>query len=317
MGITPASLASYVAQSLLQQIEANPNGANQLAQSLFQDIGATGQQDAPAQDCAADTSAPDIADPAAAMAYLRKLLADPSIAAQLMPAPTQNAAQQWLAQNPGASAQDIINWGYANGGNTYAGAGQFLKQFGIDINQLVANRQASASGIVNGGGSGVSGGGTVNGPAPVNQAAPGAPSNGSGAAGIAESFLGRNASELKGSGELPMNPDVPNDVCCANFVSGVLQKAGLLSPGEHTDGVSALKTTLENKGWKSVNLADAKPGDVVIVGGDEHHTEIVAKNENGKITLVGSNNRNADGSQCVSYDDYTANHESCLILTPP
>ena len=66
---------------------------------------------------------------------------------------TQNtaaAAQQWLAQNPDASAQDIINWGYANGGNTYAGADEFLQQFGIDIDKLVANRQASASDIIGG-----------------------------------------------------------------------------------------------------------------------------------------------------------------------
>ena len=78
------------------------------------------------------------------------------------PAPTQNAAQQWLAQNPGATAQDIINWGYDNGGDTYTGAGQFLQQFGIDINQLVANRQAPASSIIGGGSAGdTSGGGTA------------------------------------------------------------------------------------------------------------------------------------------------------------
>ena len=64
---------------------------------------------------------------------------------------TQNAAQQWLAQNPGATAQDIIDWAYASGGDTYAGAGQLLQQLGIDINQLIANRQAPASSIIGGG----------------------------------------------------------------------------------------------------------------------------------------------------------------------
>jgi len=511
-------------------------------QGVEANFDAAGQQNAPARNSAADTGT------AAPSANLKDRLPDPSIAAQLKLATSgQNAAQQWLAQHPGASAQDIINWGYANGGNTYAGAVKFLKQFGVDMRQLVANRQAPASGIIGGGasasssgavnsasgstapanmslssaglkmiekyeglrltayqdsggvwtigyghtgsdvkpgqtitqaqaeqllqrdvataekavrsqvkvpltqgqfdalvsftyncgagtlqksdllaklnagdyagaqaafgkyvhaggqvlpglvtrrqeeanmfgsqgpqganpttsapstpgtggstpasnytvksgdtlwdiakahgvslqsliaanpqisnpnliypgqkinipGGSSSGSGSVGGAAPANSATP---SNGSGAAQIAESFLGRNASDLKGSGELPMNPNVPNNVCCANFVSAVLQKAGLLSASEHTDRVVTLKTTLLNKGWTPVSLANAKPGDVVIIGGDAHHTEIVAKNENGKITLVGSNNRNADGSQRVSYDTYSANNESCLILTPP
>jgi len=580
MEVSAASITGYATP---QDFEAN--------------FDAAGPQNAPAQNSIADTGT------AAPSANLRDLLPDPGIAAQLkLATPAQNAAQQWLAKNPGAKAQDIINWGYANGGNTYAGAAQFLKQFGVDINQLVANRQApassviggatsaSASGAVNsasgsttpanmslssaglqmiekyeglrltayqdpggvwtigyghtgsdvkpgqtitraqaeqllqgdvataenavrsqvkvpltqgqfdalvsftyncgagtlrnsdllaklnagdyagaqaafgkyvhaggqvlpglvtrrqeeanmfggqgpqganptpptpgtggpapgssytvksgdtlsaiaaahgvslqsliaanpqitnpnliypgqsinipGGGTtgGVGGGttkasssytvksgdtlsaiaaahgvslqsliaanpqirnpnliypgqnihipgaGSVSGSAPANSATP---SNGSGAAQIAESFLGRNASDLKKSGELPMNANVPNNVCCANFVSAVLQKAGLLSADEHTDSVRQLNTTLRNKGWKPVSLANAKPGDVVIIGGDQHHTEIVASNDNGKITLIGSNNRNADGSQRVSYDTYSANNESCVILTPP
>ena len=129
--------------------------------------------------------------------------------------------------------------------------------------------------------------------------------NASGAATvqIAERFLNRNASELKKSGDLPMNPNVPSNVCCANFVSAVLERNGLLRKGEHTDSVSQLNTTLRNKGWKPVDLANAKPGDVVIMKrGGVSHTEIVAKNENGKVTLIGSNNRNADGSQRITYD---------------
>ena len=136
---------------------------------------------------------------------------------------------------------------------------------------------------------------------------------------IAESFLNRNASELKRSGDLPMNPNVPNNVCCANFVSAVLQKNGLLGKGEHTDSVAQLNTTLRRKGWTPVSLANARPGDVVIMQRNgTSHTEIVAKNENGKITLIGSNNRNADGSQRITYDSSTWWHSkvSAILRAP-
>lgn len=145
--------------------------------------------------------------------------------------------------------------------------------------------------------------------------------NGKGAntAAIAKSFEGRNASELKRSGALPMNPNVANHVCCANFVSAVLQKNGLLSASEHTDRVRQLDVTLRRKGWKPVSLANAKPGDVVIMERNNiSHTEIVVSNENGKVTLIGSNNRNADRSQRITYDtsNWWHNHLSA-ILTPP
>ncbi len=160
--------------------------------------------------------------------------------------------------------------------------------------------------------------------APVQGPGPSTPTPAGNATGartaqIAESFLGRNASELKRSGDLPMNPNVPNNVCCANFVSAVLQKNGLLSKSEHTDAVRVLNTTLRKKGWNEVSMANAKPGDVVIMQrGGVSHTEIVAKNENGKITLVGSNNRNADGSQRITYDAGTWWHSKVsAILTPP
>ena len=158
----------------------------------------------------------------------------------------------------------------------------------------------------------------VQGPGPSTPT-PAGNATGARTAQIAESFLGRNASELKRSGDLPMNPNVPNNVCCANFVSAVLQKNGLLSKSEHTDAVRVLNTTLRKKGWNEVSMANAKPGDVVIMQrGGVSHTEIVAKNENGKITLVGSNNRNADGSQRITYDAGTWWHSKVsAILTPP
>jgi LysM repeat protein len=140
------------------------------------------------------------------------------------------------------------------------------------------------------------------------------PSGSSGASGskvvdIAKQFLGRNASELKRSGALPMNPNVPSDVCCANFVSAVLQKAGVLNA--HTDLVSgssrdgrgapgSIGRILKDHGWKVVDAAHAKPGDVCILN-NGGHVELVASNKNGNIQLIGSNNTNADGTQKVGY----------------
>jgi len=130
-------------------------------------------------------------------------------------------------------------------------------------------------------------------------------------AAIANSFLDRNASDLKRSGELPMNANVPNDVCCANFVTACLQKAGLID--WHSDGVVDMANRLKAQGWKVVDAAHAKPGDVAIVNGSAH-TELVYSNNGGDVTLIGSNNRNADGSQRVTYGNPYGN---TYYLSPP
>jgi len=116
-----------------------------------------------------------------------------------------------------------------------------------------------------------------------------------------------------------MNPNVPSDVCCANFVSAVLQKAGLIN--FHTDLVSgsnsgdphAIGTMLKARGWHVVDAAHAKPGDVCILNGGDH-VELVASNNNGKVTLIGSNNINADGTQQISYGHP---YGGAWYLTPP
>jgi len=186
--------------------------------------------------------------------------------------------------------------------------------YGVSLQSLIAaNPQISNPNLIYPGQNiNIPGGGSVSGTT-GNQAAP---SNGSGVAELAESFEGRAAADLEGSGELPMQDGVDVTNCCANFVSAVLEKAGLLSPGEHTNWTPTLEDTLQNKGWTPVSLADAKPGDVVIF--DSGHTEIVAKNENGQITLIGSNN-GGDGNnpQHVTYDSYSANNLPCTIYTPP
>ena len=128
---------------------------------------------------------------------------------------------------------------------------------------------------------------------------------------LAQSFLGRNASDLKNSGELPMESWVPNDVNCANFVTAVLQKAGLIN--WHDNTVSGAAAQLKADGWKVVPASQAKPGDVCILnyGG---HIELVASNNGGDIKLIGSNNINPDGSQQVSYGNPYGN---AWYLSPP
>ncbi|PZR05019.1 MAG: hypothetical protein DI536_33215 [Archangium gephyra] len=166
----------------------------------------------------------------------------------------------------------------------------------------------------------LSGGGSS---APVNNGPVGgtggsASVKGQRAADIAHSLLGRNASELKRAGVIPMDPNVPNNVCCANFVSAVLRKAGLIDfhtnlvTGSNSGVRNALGTMLKARGWKVVPASQARPGDVAIVN-NGRHVELVHSNKNGKVTLIGSNNVNSDGSQRISYGSPYGN---AWFLTP-
>lgn len=136
-------------------------------------------------------------------------------------------------------------------------------------------------------------------------------------AGIAQGVRDQSAAHIMATQSLPMDQGVPTDVCCANFVSACLQKAGLLPASAHTNSVATLKSTLQNRGWRTVSRSEAKPGDVCIIGGS-HHVEIVAKNENGVITLIGSNNtEGGSGPQFVSYDGRSGNGGNVQFLSPP
>ncbi len=205
------------------------------------------------------------------------------------------------------------------------------KNNGVPLNKLIAaNPQIANPNLIHPGdkinvpvgGSGNSSTGandTSGGSSPVGATTGSTSPNGNNAADIARQFLGENASSLKRSGKLPMNPNVPSDICCANFVSACLQKAGMLPNSLHTDSVSTLNNTLRQRGWHEVNPANAKPGDVVII--QSHgvsHTVMVESNHNGKLTLIGSNNRNADGSQRITDGsaDWALSHGG-VILTPP
>lgn len=148
------------------------------------------------------------------------------------------------------------------------------------------------------GGGGGGGGDYGGGPAGVSPGS-GRPApaevSGDNPAAIAESLMGVSAAELIRSGVIPMD-NVPTDVCCANFVTAVLQKAGWID--WHTNSVSSgdLENKLKADGWREVTVAEAKPGDVVISNGGGH----VVMVGDGDPAYIGSNNVNPDGSQSVS-----------------
>ena len=123
----------------------------------------------------------------------------------------------------------------------------------------------------------------------------------------ARSVLGRNIQDLKYHGPLAKYLDQwPSDhVCCANFVSAALEKAGEIKHHEHNDSVRGLAANLRHDPrWGEVSLKQAKPVDVVcfrVPGeGDYAHVEMFAGWKNGKPTFIGSNNVNRDGSQRIS-----------------
>ncbi|MBX7099093.1 MAG: peptidoglycan-binding protein [Myxococcaceae bacterium] len=125
---------------------------------------------------------------------------------------------------------------------------------------------------------------------------------GSDAVKVAHGVLGHNIAQLERSGPLARYLDNTNShVSCANFVSACLQKAGLISAGQHSDLVTGLAQNLgHDPQWKKVSSHGLKPGDVVCfeVPGEGHmaHVELYA----GHGQFIGSNNVNPDGSQRIS-----------------
>ena len=184
------------------------------------------------------------------------------------------------------------------------------RQNGLDNPHLIyPNQQINV-------GSGISGG-QADGPGGVS-GPDGTPGGGTSSVyDVARQYLGRNASDLKRdtTDDLPMNPNVPHNVCCANFVSGVLIEAGVMDSSLRTDSVAQLSSNLRNAGWTAVDPSQAKPGDVVIIqGGGVSHTEIYA----GNGRMIGSNNVNADGSQRISENNLSwALDNGAVILRAP
>lgn len=196
---------------------------------------------------------------------------------------------------PGGGAQSYT----VRPGDTLSEIGQ---RFGVSWQSLARENGISNPNLIlpgrtltipaGGSSNGSTGPGAVGGTAPVG--------SGSGdIAATARQYLGQNASSLKTntSDNLPMDPNVASNVCCANFVSAVLTESGHLPQSKHTNSVDQLDSTLRARGWQQVPASQARPGDVVIIqGGGVSHTVIV----NGPGQTIGSNNRNADGSQRVT-----------------
>ena len=199
------------------------------------------------------------------------------------------------------------------------------RQNGVTLQALIAaNPQIANPNLITPGQAvhlpgGRPGGSVAPGAAPASVGPGAAAGDASDAAAIARQYLHRNASELKRSGDLPMDSSVPSNICCANFVSAVLQRAGLLPERLHTNSVNQLDSTLRARGWRPVDAAHARPGDVVIIqGGGASHTVMVESNANGQLKLIGSNNVNADGTQQVTVGsaNWALSH-GAVILTPP
>jgi hypothetical protein len=247
--------------------------------------------------------------------------------------------------NPGTASKAAQQlFGATNSqGTTGSGNGQFdsaLLQVLIalleELNQSISSNDGSAptSGFVpTGSYGGAGGGGYGGGSRPVGSSVRGtstgstsgspvqhgdtnvAPAGSGNPAGIAQGLLDHSAASIMANQNVPMDRGIPTDVCCANFVSACLTKAGELPESQHTNSVATLDSELKQDGWHAESRSQAKPGDVVIIGGDEH-TEIVASNDNGRITLIGSNNtEGGSGPQVVSYDSASGNRGNVEFLT--
>ncbi len=164
----------------------------------------------------------------------------------------------------------------------------------------------SIAGGRRGGGSSMMGGSSsVSDSAPSTDGVSGG--RGTDAYNVARSVLNRNISDLKYNGELAKYLDKwpGNNVCCANFVSASLEKAGLIKHSEHNDSVKGLAANLRNDPhWSETSLKNAKPGDVVAFNvpgeGPMSHVVMFAGWKNGSPTFIGSNNVNRDGSQRIT-----------------
>jgi murein DD-endopeptidase MepM/ murein hydrolase activator NlpD len=123
---------------------------------------------------------------------------------------------------------------------------------------------------------------------------------------LARQYLGWNARDLKvannpvGRG---MQDWVPNNVNCANFISGTLIASGQIRANQGSASVYGLMGNLDrDPNFRRVSLSQARPGDVVSMrtpGGQ--HVVMFAGWQNGRPLFIGSNNVNPDGSQRVSY----------------
>ncbi len=124
---------------------------------------------------------------------------------------------------------------------------------------------------------------------------------------VATGYIDRNAADIKMGGDtlgLAMEDWVPDDVNCANFVSGCLIAAGQLQMGQGNATARTLADSLGEPQWssKSLDFSDAEEGDVVLMKtGSQHHIVLFAgRADDGSPLFIGSNNVNGDGSQRIT-----------------
>jgi len=131
---------------------------------------------------------------------------------------------------------------------------------------------------------------------------------------LGKKYLGRYESDLQRHG---ITARCPTNESCANFVTSMLYRSKAIN--FKTLGVADLNNRLRAAGWKVVPRSQAKPGDVWICNGahGESHTELVAGNKGGKVTLLGSNNHPRPSDQQINYDTGSANISGSFILSPP
>ncbi len=158
-------------------------------------------------------------------------------------------------------------------------------------------RPSGSSSRPSGGSSGPSGPSGDNTPAPAGASKP---------YDLARQYLGWNARDLKVSSNAvgrAMQDWVPNNVNCANFVSGTLIASGQIKQSQGSASVYGLMGNLDrDPNFRRVSLSQARPGDVVSMrtpGGQ--HVVLFAGWKDGRPLFIGSNNVNPDGSQKVSY----------------
>ena len=113
----------------------------------------------------------------------------------------------------------------------------------------------------------------------------GATSGAAGSVDMAKSYLGNSAISLKGKlKNYSAAGGTGND--CADFVSAILANTQGFQKKGGDASVATFKQDLVQQGWRKVDKAQSKAGDVVIFNGSQH-TELVTKD--GGKEAIGSN----------------------------
>lgn len=134
---------------------------------------------------------------------------------------------------------------------------------------------------------------------------------------VAKTYLGQWASQLKANtrDQLPMEAWVGSNVCCANFVSAVLQQSGQIPPNVHENSVAGLSAKLKELGWTVVPAGSPpQAGDVAIMKNSNiSHTVLVTS----PTQTIGSNNRGAAGQQVSMGSTSYVTQNGGYFLRPP